>query len=258
MDYDDPSVRVKRTRGDGDHYHEETGHRGRVGVTGEGGNAFGGWVMTDQTGSEDKDKYDDENDEEMRTMARNEEKLENVKTKMKKIEEQIHEKMRALTKMMKAQKDEGQTNADQMKEEMDMVDELWFRWTVETDVRNKVETSMKDQARRMRTTMDLKYAEGKADEAEKERWIVEINGTKVARVNEEEISSMRMKPELVRQLQTICKEYEGKTVMGEAMTGFIHEEDPEEAQQWLGEKQYTELYTKAKDEKNNRETYGRY
>ena len=53
MDYDDPSVRVKRTRGDGDYPSEETGHRGRVGVIGEGGNAFGGWVMTDQTGSED-------------------------------------------------------------------------------------------------------------------------------------------------------------------------------------------------------------
>ena len=98
MDYDDPSVRVKRTRGDGDYPSEETGHRGRVGIIGEGGNAFGGWVMTDQTGSEDKDK-DDEYNEEMRTMARNEEKLENVKTKMKKIEEQIYEKMRTLMKI---------------------------------------------------------------------------------------------------------------------------------------------------------------
>ena len=169
MDYDDPNTRGKRTREDEDHYDEETGHRERVGVAGGGRSMFGGWVMTVQTGSEDKDKYDDENDEEMRTMAKNEEKLENVKTKMKKIEEQIHEKMRTLTKMMKTQEDEGHTNADQMKEEMDAVDELWFRWTVETDVRNKVETSMKDQARRMRATMDRKYEEGKADERQRRK-----------------------------------------------------------------------------------------
>ena len=81
MDYDDPGAGVKRTRGDNEEHDEGMGRRARSGRIDGSRGALGGWIMTDQTGSEEKDNYDDETRKEMQMMARNEEKLENVRMK---------------------------------------------------------------------------------------------------------------------------------------------------------------------------------